>query len=48
MIVKFEGEPDAKGFVIDFNVIKNVEPHITLINHITIIFQDDSKLKKVF
>ncbi len=49
MIVEFEGEPDSKGIVIDFNDIKKmVEPYIRLIDHTTIISQGDSELKEVF
>lgn len=49
MIVEFEGEPDEKGFVIDFNEIKTIiEPHINLIDHTTIISNNDSDLKDVF
>jgi len=47
--VEFEGEPDAKGFVIDFNEIKNmVQPLINELDHTTIISATDTELKQVF
>ncbi len=49
MVVEFEGEPDEKGFVIDFNDIKSmVEPFIKQIDHTTIISNSDIELKEIF
>ena len=49
MIVEFEGELNENGIVIDFNDLKAiVKPHIDLIDHTTIISENDSELKEVF
>ncbi|MBX2931305.1 MAG: 6-carboxytetrahydropterin synthase [Chitinophagaceae bacterium] len=49
MIVEFEGEPDENGFVIDFNIIKEIiTPYIKAIDHTTIISSKDTELKEVF
>lgn len=49
MVVELEGQPDEKGFVIDFNELKKIiEPHISRIDHTTIISESDTELKDVF
>jgi 6-pyruvoyltetrahydropterin/6-carboxytetrahydropterin synthase len=49
MIVAFEGTPDDRGFVIDFSDIKKiVAPYVSLIDHATIISEDDRELKELF
>lgn len=49
IVVELEGEPDANGFVIDFNEIKKrINPYIDELDHTTIISQNDVELKKVF